>query len=33
MRPGEYRIAREFDNMKAPGDYETEIVYAEFTLE
>lgn len=33
LRPGEYRIAREFDNIKAPGDYETETIYAEFVLE
>ena len=33
LRPGTYRIAKEFDHFKAPGDWETETVYAEFVLE
>ena len=30
---GEYRIGKEIMNFRAPGDYDTEIVYAEFVIE
>ena len=30
---GEYRIGKEIMNFRAPGDYDTEMVYAEFVIE
>ena len=32
LGPGEYRIEKEFYNYKEPGDWETMIVYADFTI-